>query len=52
MITDQLEQIIKETGLAAKVEIKTELQHMEAIALSLGHVKVAYPKKSVMLIVS
>ena len=44
-IVDQLEHIIKETGLQAKVEIKTELQHMEGIALSLGHVESGISEK-------
>jgi hypothetical protein len=44
-ISDQLEHIIKETGLQAKVEIKTELQHMEGIALSLGHVESGISEK-------
>ncbi|NND32092.1 MAG: hypothetical protein HKN76_05825 [Saprospiraceae bacterium] len=45
MIIDQLEHIIKETGLAAKVEVKSELQHMEAVALSLGHVESGISEK-------
>ena len=45
MITEQLELIIKETGLKAKVETKTELLHMEAVALSLGHVESGISEK-------
>ena len=45
MIINQLELIIKETGLKAKVETKTELLHMEAIALSLGHVESGISEK-------
>jgi len=39
MIIDQLNEIVKETGLKAKVETTTELMHMEAVTLSLGHVE-------------
>ena len=45
MIRNQLKKIIDETGLPAKVEAKTELQHMEAIALSLGHVESGISEK-------
>ncbi len=45
MITGQLESIINETGLKAKVESKTELWHMEAIVLSLGHVESGISEK-------
>ncbi len=38
-ITSQLEYIVVETGLKAKVEAKNDLLHMEAIVLSLGHVE-------------
>lgn len=38
-ITDALELMSKETGLGAKVELKTELENMEAIVLSLGDTK-------------
>ncbi len=45
MITGQLETIIKETGLKAKVETREELQHLEAIGLSLGHVESGISEK-------
>lgn len=38
-IVDQLEQIIKETGLDATVEVKDSLENMEAIVLNLGQQK-------------
>lgn len=45
MIINQLNSIVDATGLKAKVEEKTELLHLEAVGLSLGHVESGISEK-------